>query len=134
MRWTAEDLARVNLRIRAQIENATAATSGHLNVSVPSGKYRNVRTEWQGEKFDSQKELRDYKHFMLERAAGNIRAVVRQVSLRLPQTSRRIRIDFMIVENDGTIRWKDTKGVSTDKWELKRQIVHDAFGITIEHI
>lgn len=134
-RWSAADLARVNARIQAQIATPTAPTSGHTNVSMgKKSKYANHRCHWQGEGFDSKKELRDYRHFMLEKNAGNIRAVVRQVSLRLPGTSRRIRIDFMIVENDGTIHWKDTKGKSTDKWELKRHIVQDAFGITIEHI
>lgn len=134
-RWTAHDLAKVNARIQARIADPVAKTSGHINVPVAKRtKYRNIRAVWQGEKFDSQKELRDYKHFLLEKLAGNIRAVVRQVSFRLPNTSRRIRVDFIVVENDGTLRWKDSKGKACDKWLLKRQIVQDAFGITIEHI
>lgn len=135
VRWTAEDLVRINTRIQAQIANATAPTSGHVNVPVPTKrKYNNQPQRFQGETFDSKKELRDFRHLLLEKAAGRIRAVVRQVSLRLPGTSRRIRIDFMIVENDGQILWKDSKGKASDKWLLKRQIVQDAFGITIEHI
>ena len=135
VRWTEEDLARVSARIRDRISNPTAATSGHANIPVRARrKYGNSPCQFQGEGFDSKKELRDFRHLLLEKNIGNIRAVVRQVSLRLPQTSRRIRIDFMIVENDGTIRWADSKGKACDKWLLKRQIVKDAFGITIEHI
>lgn len=97
-------------------------------------KWHNEHCLWQGLKFDSKKELADYKSLKLQEAAGAIRAVVRQVSFPLQGSTRRIRVDFLIVEQDGRIRWCDSKGVATDKWLLKQKLVQDAYGITIEVI
>ena len=66
--------------------------------------------------------------------AGAIRAVVRQVSMPLPQSTRRIRIDFMLVELNGNVRWLDAKGFETAWWRSKRDQVKSAYGIEIELI
>lgn len=95
-------------------------------------KYRNKPLEWQGEKFDSRHELDIYRKRLDARMNGYIRAVIRQVSMPLPHTTRRIRVDFLLVENDGRLRWEDAKGFETPAWRLKRQIVRDAYGIEIE--
>jgi hypothetical protein len=59
---------------------------------------------------------------------------VRQVSMPLPQSTRRIRIDFLVVELDGKVRWYDAKGFETAWWRSKRQQVLSAYGLTIELI
>lgn len=114
-RWTEDDLARIQGR----------------QIKQPP-KYRNHRVQWQGEEFDSKRELEVFHAFEAARVAGQYRAVVRQVSMRLPGTKRRMRIDFMVVENDGSIRWLDAKGYATQDWKLKRDQVEQAYGIKIE--
>jgi len=97
-------------------------------------KYRNQQCTFQGLKFDSLKELEDYKAFKFQELQGAIRAVVRQVSFPLQGAERRIRVDFMIVENDGRIRFVDSKGFATPEWKSKRDQVKSAYNIEIETI
>jgi uncharacterized protein DUF1064 len=127
-RWSAADLARVSCNLKNAI--ATPLTPAPPKVR----KYRNKPIVFQGLKFDSQHELQDWKNFELQRVAGAIRAVIRQVSLSLPGTTRRIRIDFLVIENTGRHRWFDSKGLETQTWRLKRDQVFDAYGLTIELI
>jgi len=109
-------------------------TQGHELIDKRRPKYRNEKQDWQGQTFDSKHELKCFKDFELERIAGKIRAVVRQVSFQLPGTHRRIRVDFMLVQPDGRIRWVDAKGFETKDWLLKRDQVREAFGISIETV
>lgn len=97
-------------------------------------KWHNQHCTWQGLKFDSKKELEDYKAFKLQEAAGVIRSVIRQVSFPLQGSTRRIRVDFLIVESDGRIRFVDSKGKATPEWLGKQKQVLDAYGISIETI
>lgn len=123
-RWTAEDLARVSTRLRGAIATPLEQRS----------KYGNRKVEFQGQKFDSAGELEAYKAFKLQELAGAIRSVIRQVSLPLQGSNRRIRLDFATVENDGRIRWFDFKGYVTAAWASKRDQIQSAYGITIEII
>jgi Protein of unknown function (DUF1064) len=95
-------------------------------------KYRAVKVQWQGQTFDSKHELRRWQDFEQQRALGAIRAVVRQVSMPLPGTRRRIRVDFMVVELDGRIRWFDAKGFESQISLLKRDQVREGYGIIVE--
>lgn len=122
-RWTAEDLAKVNTRQR-----------GAIAAPLERSKYGNTKVEFQGQKFDSEGELKAYKAFKLQELAGAIRSVIRQVSMPLQGSHRRIRLDFVTVENDGRIRWFDFKGYMTAAWASKRDQVQSAYGITIEII
>lgn len=131
-RWTAEDVARVTTRLQNQIANPLKV-SGPL-LPVPRPKYGNVKVTFQGQKFESEGELEAYKAFKLQELAGAIRSVIRQVSMPLQGTNRRIRLDFVVVENDGRIRWMDFKGFVTPAWAFKRDQVQSAYGIAIELI
>lgn len=129
MRWTEADLAKVNARLK-----------GDMHLPVPAGgvrrpaKYRNRKVQHQGQKFDSQRECDAWKAFRLQELHGGIRAVIRQVSMPMPASHRRIRIDFLIIENNGMHRWFDAKGYPTAEFKLKADIVKSAYGITIELI
>lgn len=125
-RWTAADLANANERMREWIATPL--------ITRRQPRHGNQKCIWQGMKFDSLRELEHFKQFELERIAGKIRAVVRQVSLPLTGHRRRIRIDFMIIENTGHIRWVDSKGHPEREWLLKRDLIHQQFGIFIETI
>jgi len=124
MRWTESDLDAARKRI-----------SGYDRPRMlKRSKYRNVKAQWQGQTFDSHYELECFQTFEQQRVLGAIRSVVRQVSMPLPGSRRRIRVDFLIVENDGNQRWMDAKGFETALSKLKRDQVRDAYGITIEVI
>jgi len=134
VRWTEEDLARINSRLRRAISAPLDVVPTAEVIDKRRSKYRNERQEWQGRSFDSKHELAKFKEYELERVAGKIRAVVRQVSFQLPGTHRRIRVDFMLVQNNGRIDFVDAKGFATKEWELKRDQVKEAFGITIQTV
>jgi len=125
-RWTEADVRNATGRIQQLI---AAATEGRK-----ASKYKNVRCVFQGEVFDSKRELERYKEFKLMQLSGDIRSVVRQVSFCLPGTKRRIRVDFLVVELDGRQSWYDAKGFETPAWALKAKIVKDALGIEIHRI
>jgi len=101
-------------------------------VAPKRSKYRAERIRWQDQAFDSKHELKRWQEFEQQRALGAIRAVVRQVSMPLPGTRRRIRIDFLIIENDGRQRWFDAKGFETAVSKLKRDQVREGYGIIVE--
>lgn len=119
-RWSQADIERAGLRIQNEIATPLKP------------KYGNEKCQFQGMQFDSKRELKAYQDLKLREAAGLIRAVISQVSLRLPGTKRRIRVDFMVVCNDGRIRWYDAKGFETAHWKAKRQQVKEAYGLEIE--
>lgn len=121
-RWSESDVDAARSRM-AGYERPRAAKRS---------KYRNVKVNFQGQTFDSKAELAQWQVFEEQRIFGAIRSVVRQVSMPLPGTRRRHRIDFLIIENSGGHRWYDKKGMDTAIGQLKRQQVFDAYGITIE--
>lgn len=123
-RWNEADLARVNANIRAQISAPTEIRR----------KYKNKKVRFNGLVFDSQHELDRWKDLKLQEMAGDIRSVVRQVSFALPGCKRRIRLDHMIVRNDGQIVFEDAKGFATPEWKLKRDQVEQAYGIKISTV
>lgn len=125
MRWTEADLARVNARMQAG-EPAPAPRK--------ASKYRNTLVSHQGQNFHSKRECEAWKAFKLQELANGIRAVIRQVSLPIPLSKRRIRIDFLVIENDGKHRWFDAKGFETPEFRLKADIIKSAYGITVELI
>lgn len=131
-RWTMADAVAAQTRMESQPSRLQRASQ-----SPPApkrGKYGNSKVEWQGQTFDSKHELEDFKAFELQRIAGAIRAVIRQVSMPLPASRRRIRIDFLVVENDLTHRYYDSKGFMTPAWASKRDQVRTAYGIDINLI
>lgn len=124
MRWTEQDLMAAKKRLYGdQAKPVTHARPKYGNERVNLGY---------GIPFDSKKEQRTWLQLEQQRLAGLIQAVVRQVSLPLPNTKRRIRIDFMVIENNGRPRWLDAKGFDTPIAKLKRQQVLDAYGIHVE--
>lgn len=134
MRLTPEQYQQVKTQIQQRIAQPLQARGAPEIIDRRRGKYFNEKIDWQGHRFDSKRELEKFKEFELQRAGRQIRACVRQVSFQLPGTHRRIRIDFMVVENDGSIHWYDAKGFETEAWNLKRAQVKDAFGIHIQLI
>ena len=96
-------------------------------------KYRNEPTEHNGYTYPSQAQARHAAGLDLQVKAGLIRGWIREVTIPIPHSDRRMRIDALIIENDGRVRWVDVKGMKpTEAWQLKREAVQRGYGITIE--
>lgn len=121
MRWSAEDIRKLQ-------KNAPAFRPAVAEHS----KYRNVPTMVQDIRFASKKEAKHYTELQFMKAGGLIRGFTRQVSLPLASAKRRMVIDFMVVNLDGSIRWIDVKGVPTTAWLTKKDELEHSLGITIE--
>ena len=130
-RWTLDDV------VAAQVRMGMPARLREVGKAPPAPKrtkFGNSKLQYQGLTFDSKHELQCWKDFKAQELCGAIRSVIRQVSMPLPGTRRRIRVDFLVVENDGQQKWFDAKGCVTDAWALKAQQVLEAYGIKIEII
>lgn len=119
---------------RCRPQNLSDTQVQQARPGSPCSKYRNERTLFAGYLFDSRKEARRYEYHLLRQRAGEIRAVIRQVSLPLPSGKHRMRVDFLIVENDGRLTWEDVKGYVTKDWIIKRNEIEAAYGIKITTI
>lgn len=136
MRWSEEDLRSVMNR-REDPRNITSERKreiASMGGKARSTKHGNVRTFVDGRWFASKKEADRYCQLAVMKAAGAIRGFTCQVSLPLASGKRRMIIDFMIVENDGRVRFEDAKGWTTDTWATKRDELQYQLGITIDTV
>lgn len=121
----------MGLRFRS-LADIPAQLASTLNIGVHKrSKYGNRKTVVDGITFDSKREALYYKRLRLLQATGVIRGFARQVSILLP-SGHRLRLDFVVVENDGRIRWVDAKGYMTTAWGIKRDEAQAALGVVIE--
>lgn len=112
-------------------------------------KYHNKKCEWNGEKFDSQKELKYYKYLLEEQEKGNISNLQRQVKYELIPTqhynNKTYRkccyyADFTYNEpNNEKLVVIDTKGItkgrsgtSTDTFIVKQKMLIYRYGNEID--
>ena len=96
------------------------------------GKYRNVRTEADGIKFDSSKEAKYYGILKLRKAAGEL------------TFERQVKYDFVIngilvcsyvadfvLQLPGKKQVVDVKGMRTPIYKLKKKLMKAVYGIDI---
>lgn len=102
------------------------------HMTAKRSKYRNVRCEVNGEKFDSKAEARRWQELKLLEKAGKVDALQRQVRFQLDApgpkyvgTCERVGhyvadFDYWDLERDCRVT-EDVKGMITDlsKWKLK---------------
>lgn len=119
--------------------------------NVRRNKYGNIRTEYNGELFDSKAEAEDDQALRLLETAGQIAGYARQVSIPLRGRKRgnrgvRMQLDFLVNEprahrcshcnhEDMVLRLvlKDSKrGITTREWETKRRLLEAQLGLEIE--
>lgn len=117
---------------------STADIPSHLSVALgvephKRKKFGNVPTVIDGIRFDSKREASHYSILLIRKATRQIKGFARQVSVKLP-SGRRLRIDFMVVELDGRVRFVDAKGYTTEAWAVKRDEARAAWGIEIETV
>ncbi len=97
-------------------------------------KYKAVRTETDGIKFDSKKEAAYYARLLLLMKTGEVVVFLRQVPFYLPGGVRYV-CDFEIFMADGSVRFVDVKGVETATFKAKRRMVEEMYApIKIETV
>ena len=106
-------------------------------------KYHAKKCEWDGEVFDSKKELQRYKELKLLEKAGEIQNLRRQVKYVLIPSQR---IDGKVVERevaynadfvyeaDGETVVEDVKGVKTKDYIIKRKMMLLFHNIRIKEV
>lgn len=98
-------------------------------------KYKNVRTEVDGLRFDSRKEASRYAHLKMLRAAGEVLWFIRQPTFDLPGGIR-YRADFLVVLADGGVRVEDvkSKGTRTQVYINKAKQVKALYGVEVVEV
>ena len=101
-------------------------------------KYNSVKVEFEGEIFDSKKELRRYKELQLHLKAGAIKELKRQVPYELNEGgshSLKYYADFVYIRVDtGEEIVEDAKGFKTREYIKKKRLMKKIHNITIYEV
>lgn len=102
-------------------------------MALSTHKYKAIRTEFDGISFPSKLEAAYYKKLKLRLISKDIKYFLRQVPLHLPGNIKLI-VDFLVFENDGSVRYIETKGMMTQIAKLKIKQAEAIYPIKIEII
>lgn len=121
--------------------SACAKLNGHLFAEPEKqpkrGKYGNVKTEVNGEVFDSAKEAEYYKTLLWRLKAGEIGLIERQVEYELNPGgtySLKYYADFRFVDSQGITHVIDVKGFRTREYLKKKKLMWKVHKVKIEEI
>lgn len=117
-------------------DEMSAADFNAMQAKKPS-KYRNVKVEVDGYKFDSKAEAERYWHLKLLQDAGEISNLELQVEYPLFVQGVKIgayRCDFRYTDADGKVITEDVKGVKTPLYNWKKKHLKAQTGIEIVEI
>ena len=115
------------------------------------GKYRNVKTESNGIKFDSKKEAKRYLELMARREAGEIDDLRLQVNFTLQEAFTKPngeRVQAIVYKADFTYRKRDENGdytlyivedvkskpTKTRAYEIKKKLMREKFRIEVQEV
>lgn len=134
LRYSSPDAMPPALRklYEAQLANLPRpAAPASLPETAPAPKYRNKVVHVDGIRFDSKREAKHYERLKVARAAGELLYFLRQVPLHLPGGTRLV-VDFVEFWADGSVRYRDAKGVETTAFKIKRREIQAQYPILIE--
>lgn len=94
-------------------------------------KFRNKPTVQNGTRYASKREASFAGQLELLKRAGKVLFWLEQVPVKLPGNTRYV-CDFVVFEEDGTVRFVDVKGFSTEVFKIKKRMVEDLYPIEIE--
>ena len=109
-------------------------------------KYNNQKPIFNGQKFDSIKELQRYKILLFAEKSGKIQDLDRQVKFLLIPTQKDEKgkaierevsyyADFVYTDTEtGLLVVEDVKGVKTDAYIIKRKLMLALYGIQIKEV
>lgn len=125
------------------MKSKIAEMFGAPSHAAKPGKYKNTRVEFNGETFDSKRELARYRELVLLQRAGEISGLRRQVSFALSPSvviqgkkrpALRYVADFVYLPlASDTVVVEDVKGRLTEGYRIKRHLMA-ALGIEIKEI
>lgn len=115
------------------------------------GKYRNVKTEENGIKFDSKKEAKRYLELMARREAGEIDDLRLQVNFTLQEGYTKPdgeRVRAIVYKADFTYKKRDenggytlyivedvkSKATKTRAYEIKKKLMREKFKIEVQEV
>jgi hypothetical protein len=134
LRLTEEQLREIKARTCAKGAVVRENHIAHKNELPPKkSKYRNQKTEVEGELFDSKREAERYRELRLMEKAGEIVDLKRQVSFDLIVNEMlvcRYRCDFEYTTKKGRVV-EDSKGHSTKDYVIKRKLMLACRGIRV---
>lgn len=128
------DSGSVDLSMRNSID---ATYQGHEVVTPAENKFHNKIVEIDGIKFRSKLEGNRYLQLKLMKASGFVQDFQKQVEYRLEHNGvliTRYRADFVVTYADGTVVVEDTKGVETEAFRIKKNLMLALLGIEIQLI
>lgn len=99
-------------------------------------KYHNRPVVYQGQRFDSQRELARWLELSTLAKAGIIRQLARQVRFPLVVNGVKIseyRADFTFLQA-GRLVVEDAKGYPTREYKLKKKLILALYRITIKEV
>lgn len=120
-----------------QVKQMQDRVAGKATEAKKQLKFRNVKTEVDGEKFDSKKEAERYGILKLLEQRGDISGLERQVTYRLEVNGQLIAkyiADFVFIQ-DGIKITEDVKSKHTRTlpvYRMKKKLMFALFGITIK--
>jgi len=110
---------------------------GHEVAAPAPNKFRNIITEIDGIKFRSKLEGTRYLQLKMMLNAGLIHELKMQVPFDLQVNGIHITryiADFVVTYPDGTVVVEDTKGVETEAFRIKKNLMLATRGIEIQLI
>ncbi len=96
-------------------------------------KFKAVRSESDGFKFASKKELRRYLELKMLRACGEVLFFQMQTPWHLPGSVKYV-CDFQVYWSNGDITIEDVKGFKTAEYKAKKKQVEALYPITLTEI
>lgn len=96
-------------------------------------KYKNRRTMVNGTTYDSEKEANRAAELALLCTAGEVIKVFEQVPFPISD-KRKYVADFVVLYPDGHWEVEDAKGMLTDVYKIKRDLIFEKYGIKIKEV
>ena len=133
LRLTPEQAAQHQRRVKGDRNNSGIFYAENAEIKPKRNKYGNEKViDADGKTIDSKKEQRIRQELRARFRAGEITELAEQVWIRLSE-NRRMVVDFVYVESDGTRRYVDAKGYATPEWKIKRDWARE-LGVEVETI
>lgn len=127
------------MKIKQEVLNKLVNNS----ITTKQNKYHNKKVEYDGHKFDSQKEKAYYIKLKLMEKADEIFDLELQKEFVLIETFKlndktyrkmSYKADFTYLDRDGKYHVIDTKGFRTKEYLLKKKLMAWKYGIEIEEV
>lgn len=109
-------------------------------------KYNNQKPVFNGQKFDSNRELQRYKILLFLQKSGKIKDLDRQVKFLLIPTQKDEKgklierevsyyADFVYTDTEtGLFVVEDVKGIRTDAYIIKRKLMYLLYGVQVKEV